>query len=145
MNDVTAPVINLNGLLMTLWPPDHKYVTIKVADMVASVSDSCNTALSVSSVYISKVTSDEPENINSGDGNTLLDMVIANDCKSVNLRAERDGSKNGRVYTIYFKVNDGAGNVGTVTGKVTVPKSQGPGGGAIEDPPVYTVTNPNCP
>ena len=145
LTDVTAPVINLTGQPMTLWSPNHKYVTFQIADFVASVSDSCNTTISLGSVYISKVTSDEPENINSGDGNTLKDMVIANDCKSVDLRAERDGSKNGRVYTITFKVTDTAGNVGTNTAKVTVPHSQGPKGTAIEDAVAYTVTNPNCP
>jgi hypothetical protein len=118
---------------------------VRVTDLVASASDSCSTSLGVSAVYISKVTSDEPENINSGDGNTVKDMVIANDCKSVDLRAERDGSKNGRVYTITFKVKDIAGNVGTITTKVTVPHSQGPKGVAVDDGPVYTVTNPNCP
>ena len=116
-----------------------------MADFVASVSDSCDSTIAVSNVYISTVTSDEPENINSGDGNTVKDMVIANDCKSVDLRAERDGSKNGRVYTITFKVKDVAGNVGTTTATVTVPHSQGPKGVAVDDGPMYTVTNSNCP
>ncbi|MGH9955980.1 MAG: DUF11 domain-containing protein, partial [Pyrinomonadaceae bacterium] len=147
LTDVTAPVITLipNSNIGNLWSPNHKYNTVKVTDLVASASDSCSTTLSLSSVYIWKVTSDEPENINSGDGNTFKDMLIANDCKSVDLRAERDGSKNGRVYTIYFKVKDAAGNVGTAQAKVKVPKSQGANGAAVEDPPVYTVTNPNCP
>ena len=96
---------------------------VKVTDLVASAADSCSTALSLSAVYISKVTSDEPENINSGDGNTFKDMVIANDCKSVDLRAERDGSKNGRVYTITFKVTDSFGNTATATVKISVPKN----------------------
>jgi uncharacterized repeat protein (TIGR01451 family) len=146
MNDVTAPVINLNpNAVTTLWSPNHKYVTFKVTDLISSVTDNCNTTISLSSVRITKVTSDELENINSGDGNTLLDMVIANDCKSVDLRAERDGSRNGRVYTITFSVKDAAGNMGTTTAKVTVPHSQGPKGTAIDDGPVYTVYNSNCP
>jgi uncharacterized repeat protein (TIGR01451 family) len=145
LNDVTAPTIVLNGQTTTLWSPNHKYNTVKVTDLVASANDSCSGALLLSSVYISKVTSDEPENINSGDGNTFKDMVIANDCKSVDLRAERDGSKNGRVYTITFSVKDPAGNVGTLTTQVTVPHSQGPKGAAVDDGPVYIVTNSNCP
>jgi uncharacterized repeat protein (TIGR01451 family) len=145
LNDVTAPVITLNGQTITLWSPNHKYTTVRVTDLVASASDSCSSGLGLSAVYISKVTSDELENTNGGDGNTVRDMVIANDCKSVDLRAERDGSKNGRVYTITFKVTDAAGNIGTITTKVTVPHSQGAKGVAIDDGPVYTVTNPNCP
>jgi hypothetical protein len=145
LNDATAPTINTNGQLISLWSPNHKYVTYKPSDFVTTVSDSCQGNIPVSNVWISKVTSDEPENINSGDGNTFNDMVIANDCKSVDLRAERDGNKNGRVYTITLKAKDAQGNVATTTVKVTVPHSQGPKGVAVDDGPVYTVVNPNCP
>jgi uncharacterized repeat protein (TIGR01451 family) len=141
--DVTAPVINTNGLPMTLWSPNHKYVTYRPSDFVTSVSDSCQTSIPITAIYIWKVSSDEPENINSGDGNTTNDMVIANDCKSVNLRAERDGNKNGRVYTIYLRVKDANNNIATTTVKVTVPHSQGPRGAAVDDGPVYWVTG--CP
>jgi hypothetical protein len=148
--DATLPVINLTGNTITLWPPDHRYVTVKVVDLVASAIDNCDPTINLSKVVISQVTSDEPENINAGDGNTLNDMVIAPDCKSVDLRAERDGSKNGRVYTIYFQVKDSAGNLQTVKARVNVPKSQGVNGSAIDDtpaspaPPPYNVTG-SCP
>ncbi|MFN2533179.1 MAG: DUF11 domain-containing protein [Pyrinomonadaceae bacterium] len=145
LKDVTAPTITTNGQTIALWSPNHKYETFTIGQFVTSVTDNCDTSIPVTNVYISKVTSDEPENINSGDGNTVKDMVIANDCKSVDLRAERDGNKNGRVYTITFKVKDLSGNYGTVTAKVTVPHSQGPKGNPVDDGPVYTVTNPNCP
>ena len=69
------------------------------------------------------MTSDEIENGN-GDGNTLNDIVIAPDCRSVQLRAEREGNSNGRVYTITFKVSDGY-NTKTVTAKVVVPHNIG--------------------
>jgi hypothetical protein len=114
-----------------------------VTDLVASVSDNGDSSLGVGSVVIAQVTSDELEDSpNGGDGNTLNDIVIAPDCKSVQLRAERDGNLNGRVYTITFQVRDSAGNVGTVTAKVTVPKTQN-GAGAVDDGPKYTV-NGNC-
>jgi hypothetical protein len=73
---------------------------------------------------IQKVSSDEPEDNTSptaGDGTTLNDIVIAADCKSVQLRRERDGNRNGRVYTITFKVTDSFGNTATATVKVYVP------------------------
>ena len=47
-------------------------------------------------MVIDKVTSDEIENGN-GDGNTMNDIVIAGDCKSVQLRSEREGNGDGRV------------------------------------------------
>jgi hypothetical protein len=93
-------------------------------------------------VRIDNVTSDEPENGN-GDGNTLNDIVIAADCKSVQLRAERVGNGNGRVYTITFKVTDSSGNVSTATAKVSVPHSPN-GSAAVDDGPQYTVMG-GCP
>jgi hypothetical protein len=143
VQDTTAPTITLNGRNISLWAPNHQYETIKVTDLVASVSDNGDSSLSVGSVVIAQVTSDELEDSpNGGDGNTLNDIVIAPDCKSVQLRAERDGNLNGRVYTITFQVRDSAGNVGTVTAKVTVPRTQN-GAGAVDDGPKYTV-NGNC-
>jgi hypothetical protein len=143
VQDTTAPTITLNGRNISLWAPNHQYETIRVTDLVASVSDNGDSSLGVGSVVIAQVTSDELEDSpNGGDGNTLNDIVIAPDCKSVQLRAERDGNLNGRVYTITFQVRDSAGNVGTVTAKVTVPRTQN-GAGAVDDGPKYTV-NGNC-
>jgi hypothetical protein len=141
VTDVTPPVIDLIGNTITLWPPDHKYATVNVTDMVASASDLCDPSVNINSVVIASVTSDEPENT-AGDGNTLNDIVITPGCKSVQLRAERMGGGNGRVYTITFKVTDSSGNSTTATAKVTVPKSQN-GSPAIDDGPMYTVNG--CP
>jgi hypothetical protein len=71
------------------------------------------------------------------------DMVIAADCKSVQLRAERKSNGNGSVYTITFKVTDASGNVGTATAKVTVPHAQS-GAAAVADGPQHTVLS-GCP
>jgi hypothetical protein len=138
----TPPSITLNGQNIELWPPNHSYHTITVANLVASAT-SCDGTVNINSVIIDHVTSDEAENGN-GSGNTLNDIVIACDRKSVQLRAERDGGGDGRVYTIYFKVTDGLGHSTTVTAKVTVPHSQS-GDGAVDSGPHYTVTNATCP
>jgi streptogramin lyase len=140
--DTTAPVITLNGAAPEMWSPNHDYHTFSVTDFVTSVTDSCNTSLGISSVVISNVTSDEPEN-GTGDGNTLNDIVIAGNCKSVQLRAERIDNGDGRVYTITFKVTDASGNVGTATARVMVPLSQG--GGAAVDSGVHYTVNGSCP
>ena len=142
--DNTPPTITLNGNVITLWPPNHQYQTVQVSDLVASASDQCDAGINLSSVYISQVTSDEAENENgNGDGNTLNDIVIAANCRSVQLRSEREGNGNGRVYTITFKVTDTSGNVTTTTAKVTVPHSQN-GSAAVDDGPHYTVVS-GCP
>jgi hypothetical protein len=87
------------------------------------------------------VTSDELEN-SGGDGNTLNDIVIAANCKSVQLRSERDGGGNGRVYTIFFKAVDSHGNVGTATARVVV--QHNPGQTAVDSGVHYTVVS-SCP
>jgi hypothetical protein len=142
VKDIGAPVITTNGQTITLWPPNHKYVTVKVTDLVASVSDLCDASVGLGSVRIAKVTSDEPNN-SGGDGNTTNDIVIAPDCKSVQLRSERMGNGNGRVYTITFKVTDSSGNVATATARVTVPHSQN-GSAPVDDGPHHTVLG-GCP
>jgi hypothetical protein len=86
------------------------------------------------------VTSDEVEN-GTGDGNTLNDIAIASDCKSVQLRAERSGTGNGRVYTITFLVRDASGKTSTATAQVVVPHN--PGETPVDSGPNYTVNG--CP
>jgi len=140
--DSGAPTITLiPNVNMTLSPPNHTYRTVAVTDFVASASDDCDPTVNINSVYILKITSDEAENGN-GDGNTLNDIVIAGDCKTAQLRAERSVSGNGRVYTITFKVKDSAGNFTTATGQVTVRSSAN--NPAVNDGPIYTV-NSSCP
>jgi hypothetical protein len=141
--DNEAPTITLNGQTPVLWPPGHQYETIEVTDLVASASDLCDAGVDINDVVIAEVSSDELED-GPADGNTLNDIVIAADCKTVQLRAERQASGNGRVYTIKFKVTDSSGNTTYTTGQVIVPKT-GAGGGAILGPgPGYTVASA-CP
>jgi hypothetical protein len=97
------------------------------------------------SVVITSVHSDEAEeNPGGGDGNTLNDMIIAADCKSVQLRAERDSNLNGRVYTITFSVTDSQGNTTTATATVSVPLTSSSGSAVNGPGPGYTVTSA-CP
>jgi len=120
-----TPVIHLSSTSATMWPPNHQYQTFNVTDFVSSATAGCDGNTDVTgSVVIQSVSSDEPEdNPSGGDGTTLNDIVIAPDCKSVQLRRERDGNLDGRVYTITFKVTDSFGNTATATVKVYVPKT----------------------
>jgi hypothetical protein len=137
------PVITIGTSNINVWPPNHAYQTFTAADFGATASG-CDGDLT-SSIVIASVTSDEPEDSLVGaDGTTLNDIVIAADCKSVQLRRERDADLNGRVYTITFKVTDSGGNTTTATATVSVPISQG-NGAAVNGPgPGYTV-NSLCP
>ena len=143
VRDKTAPVITLNGQTPVLWPPDHDYRTINVTDLVASASDECDASVDINDVVISQVSSDELED-GPADGSTVNDMVIAANCKSVQLRAERQASGNGRIYTITFKVTDAGGNTFTITAQVIVPATSAGSGAVLGPGPGYTV-NSLCP
>src|SRR5262249_2485291 len=104
--DAEAPQITLNSSTVQLWPPNHSYQTVRVADLVTGVTDTCDRSLGIGNVVIAGVSSDEPENGGGDDGNTVNDIVIAADCKSVQLRRERNENLNGRVYTIVLQVKD---------------------------------------
>ncbi|MFZ0063073.1 MAG: hypothetical protein WAL47_13665, partial [Pyrinomonadaceae bacterium] len=139
--DSTPPVITLHTTEIKLWPPNHRYHSFTVSDFVLSASDAGDPGVNLSSVYILKVTSDEVAKADGG-GNTLKDILVAADCKSVQVRAERSSSGDGRVYTITFKVRDASGNSTTATARVVVPLSQGVN--SIDSGPNYTV-NSSCP
>jgi DNA/RNA endonuclease G (NUC1) len=132
--DHTAPIIMSNGQAFSLWPVNKKYRTFNVSDLVASASDSCNSGVNLSSVVIEKVTSDEGSISDN-------DIIIAAGCQSVQLRADRDGNGNGRVYTITFKVSDSTGHTTTLARQVMIPHDQGNGNVAIDSGVAYTVTS----
>lgn len=122
-----------------LWPPDGRYFTFTIADMIAGVNNSCN-SVTLDDVRIVEVSSDEAEDEpGTQDGNTLNDIVIAADCLSVQLRRERKGQDNGRVYTVTLAVQDIQGTAVFADFIVSVPKwAWGWQSEAIDDGPVYT-------
>ncbi|MBO6586462.1 MAG: T9SS type A sorting domain-containing protein [Gracilimonas sp.] len=134
IEDTTPPELLTDSDPYILWPPNHKYHTFSITDFVTSVEDACDANVDISSVVITKVRSDEPEeqagsnngkgkNGGGGDGNTSDDIVIADDGLSVDLRAERLGGGNGRVYTIFVGVVDNSGNSSEASYQVHVPKN----------------------
>jgi hypothetical protein len=135
VNDAQAPVISVASI--ALWSPNHTYSSFNVSDLVTGVTDNCDGTISPSNVEITSVSSDEPDNAGS-DGNTTNDIVIANDCKSLQVRSERRGDGNGRVYTVHLRVTDSEGNVATATAKIRVPHSKN-GAPAVDDGPDHTV------
>ncbi len=139
VTDSSGPALSFTTTTLSMWPPNHNYQTFTAASFGATAGDACG-GVSSGGIYIVSVTSDEVENGN-GDGNTLNDIVIAADCKSVQLRAERQNNGDGRVYTIVFGVTDSSGNVTTGSVTVTVPKSQN-GAGAVNSGPQYGKTCP---
>ena len=115
--DETAPTVTVASGL-TMWPPNHEYHYFPLSQLVTNVIDDCDNA---PMLHISAAGSDEAENASGlGDGDTWDDIVIAADCRSVMLRAERQGGGNGRVYTVYVSAMDASGNTRTVECHIAV-------------------------
>ncbi len=142
IDDVTPPeIVTYPDPAVTLTKRNHRYTTVYLADLVSSVYDNC-TLLTIDDIAIIKAESDEEEDANEGnDGKTSDDMVIADDCQSVDLRNEYYSGGNGRVYTIYLSVDDGNGNTTVTTSEVHVTIQGNP---PIKDGVLYTVTNRFC-
>lgn len=96
-----------------LWPPKHQYVTVTLQLTSDSLTQPGATLVSV--------TSDEPDN-GLGDGDKPDDIVILDDLH-VNLRAERSGAGQGRIYTLTYLVTDACGLTSTAVVYVVVPHS----------------------
>jgi hypothetical protein len=107
-----APVCNtLTAAPASLWPANHKFVAVAITG--ASDPDGDQLA------YTYAVTQDEPVD-GTGDGDTAPDAQVVNG--ALELRTERSGNGDGRVYSITVTVGDGqASCTGTLT--VSVPNS----------------------
>jgi uncharacterized repeat protein (TIGR01451 family) len=118
VEDTTPPVIStVSANPNVLWPPNHKMVPVTVT---VSSSDICDVA---PACKITSVSSNEPVN-GTGNGDKEPDWQITGNL-TVNLRAERAGSGNGRVYTVTVACTDASGNRSTKPVVVTVPHDQG--------------------
>ncbi|MGH9891803.1 MAG: Ig-like domain-containing protein, partial [bacterium] len=115
--DTTPPnITSVTASPNSLWPPNHKLRPVTVS---VDVSDICDAA---PGCKIISVSSNEPVN-GLGDGDTAPDWTITGDL-TVDLRAERSGTGNGRVYTITVQCTDASGNSSTKDVTVTVPHDQ---------------------
>jgi PKD domain len=114
--DTTPPTLTVTAAPSSIWPPNHKYVTVKIT---ATAHD--NTDPSPKIAFVS-MASNEADNAR-GSGNTANDIVKVDDF-TFNIRAERSGPGSGRTYTITYKATDASGNTATASAIVTVPKNQ---------------------
>lgn len=118
VKDTVAPVIQaISASPDTLWSPNHKMVPVTIA---VTATDACSAAVTS---RIVAVESNEPED-GLGDGDTAPDWEFTG-LLTLNLRAERSGTGDGRTYTIIVECKDANGNVTTGTATVTVPKNKG--------------------
>ena len=116
VRDTTAPVFSsLTPSTASIWPPNHKMVAITLTATTSDLAGAVTTK-------IVSVASNEPDN-GLGDGDTANDIEITG-AMTLNLRAERSGTGNGRIYTITVEAKDAAGNTTLRTTTVSVPKNQ---------------------
>ena len=108
--DTTPPAISsVSPSVTSIWPPNKKMIPVAIA---VAAHDAADPAPTCSIVGVSA---------NEG---TSADWAITGPL-SVNLRADRDGSGGGRIYTITVKCTDASGNASTATTTVLVPHDQG--------------------
>src|SRR6266542_952552 len=109
-----------------LWSPNGGFVSISVLGVTDPDHDPV-------SVTITSIRQDEPKGANAPDGKGV-------GTSTAQVRAERLGSGDGRVYHIGFTADDGDG--GSCSGSVTVgvPHDQGSGSTAVDGGPLFDST-----
>ncbi len=123
-----APVCNLaTAQPDTLWSPNHSFSDITLQ----GITDADGDALTLT---ITSVTQDEPVD-DIGDGSTAPDAIFGG--ASLQLRNERTGASNGRVYQVSFTANDGSDSC---SGSVTVTVPHDVTGIAVDDGQAYDST-----
>ncbi len=92
-----------------IWPPNHQFVNVTIQGVTDPDGDPVT-------ITIDQIKQDEPTD-GTGDGHTCPDGQGIGS-STAQIRAERSGQGNGRVYTIFFTASDGNG--GSCQGSVTV-------------------------
>lgn len=127
------PVCSGTASVSTLWPPEHQIVPVSILGVTDPDGDPV--AITITGIY-----QDEPVN-GLGDGDTAPDGWGVGSVQA-QIRAERSGTGNGRVYAIGYTASDGIGGVCTGVVNVSVNKSQGKKGAAINNGTIFDATAP---
>ena len=114
---------NATASLDELWPANHKFVQVDIEGVTDPDGDPV-------SITIDAVTQDEAVDAE-GDGATCPDAQLVGG--NLELRAERSGSGNGRVYHVSFTADDGRGGSCSGTVLVCVPHDRRRGSSCVDD------------
>lgn len=120
--DTTPPALAPVADKTVLWPPDHKMVDVT---LWANATDNTGGPVRLEAV----VKSNEPQS-GLGDGDRSPDWTkptidMAKGIITLQLRAERSGSGNGRIYTITITGTDPSGNSSKAEVQISVPHDKG--------------------
>jgi hypothetical protein len=114
-----------------LWPPNHKFVPVTIT----GVTDPEPLPITTT---ITSIRQDEPT-LEPGSGNFCPDASGVG-TSTANLRAERDGQQDGRVYHVAFSATDSEGATCTGTVTVCVPHDQSKPVGCVDEGPLFDST-----
>jgi pentapeptide MXKDX repeat protein len=114
---------------LTLWPPDKSFGAVSVAEVTDPDGD-------LVTITITGIFQDEPV------GNTEDGHILGPNTAEV--RAERDGNGDGRVYHLFFDATDGRGGVCSAEVRAGVmPHDQGGNLDLVDQGPLYDSTAPS--
>jgi hypothetical protein len=140
-----------------LWPPNHKMIQFTLADCapppgcgsgsgsgsgsggggIGIIMRTTSDAAPTPTAKITSITADEAVDVGAGgDGHTTTADIKIDDATTFELRSERQGGGDGRVYRVNWA--DAAGVTGSC--EFDVPHDQGPAHGAVDSGVVVTVT-----
>lgn len=124
-----------NGPATILWPPNHKLHTYSLADC-AGINMCPNGQQGAVDGTVTSITVDEAIDVGKGgDGHTTNYDAKILDATHFDLRSERQGGGDGRVYTVYYTDSTGASG----SCQFLVPHNRGPFEGAVDSGTVVTV------
>jgi predicted extracellular nuclease len=116
-----------------IWPANHNMVPISILGVTDPEGDTV--VITITSIF-----QDEPTN-GTEDGDTSPDGEGIGS-STAQVRAERSGTGNGRVYHINFTADDGHGGLCSGQVLVSVPTNPGNQGAAVDDGALYDSTMP---
>lgn len=125
-DDEPPAIFSVTASPDVLEPPNHALVPVTITVEVTDDHDPQPRCASFD------VTSNE-DITGAGSGNTDFDWRVIGELE-VELRAERSGQGDGRVYTVHVRCTDASGNSSAASAEVRVPKGNGSG----DEPAVIT-------
>lgn len=125
--DTTLPNLDVSLSPEMLWPPNHKMVAIQAT---VNASDICDPAPSI--ILMSILSNESDDGISDGDkANDIQYADLGTLDLEFQLRAERSGVEEGRVYTVKYSATDASGNMILKKSRVIVSHDKGQLGKSI--------------
>ncbi|MBL7049824.1 MAG: hypothetical protein ISR96_09960 [Nitrospira sp.] len=120
--DITMPTIEPVASQYILWPPNHQMVDIVIE---ANAWDNSGLGVTISADVISNEPVEGTGGDDIGPDWTVPTIDQTTGTITLQLRSERSGNGNGRVYTVIITAEDIAGNASSTNVNISVPHDKG--------------------